>query len=590
MSAAVIASAALTPLGRGVSWLGPTEVGEPPRTRIARDDALCAAGLERPWATRCVLPGGHSDPASALLLAALDDLVAELKHARPGVEHERLGLFLGTSSGGMASAEQFFAARAAPPVDPVARRRLARAATYFAPFDEAREALGGFRLTCSSQALAACAASTVAMGLAMRALALGLCDVAIAGGYDALTTFVASGFEALRATTARGVVSPFRQGRDGVALGEGAGLVALVRADDARDAARFWLTGFGCTNDAVHLTAPDRTGAGLARALELAVAESGARPEAVGLVSAHGTATPFNDAMEARALARALPGARPVVHAMKAEVGHLLGAAGVVELLAATGALSRGLVPGAAGEGDPDPEASVWLLEAARASPTRHVAKLSAAFGGTNAALVASLDPPSWRRTTPRDVRVLAHTDALEPDAVFVATQTGASLDRVTRLDDFALLAATACARLAARVGSEALRGAGVVVGTSLATLDTNARYDARRRARGARFVEPRLFPYTSPNAAAGECALLFGLTGASFAVGSGWDAHAEALFVARTLVVAGDLDRVVVVVADELGPASADLVAWWGAPLSVARGAVALLLEASTESPDRNG
>jgi 3-oxoacyl-[acyl-carrier-protein] synthase-1/3-oxoacyl-[acyl-carrier-protein] synthase II len=116
-------------------------------------------------------------------------------------------------------------------------------------------------------------------------------------------------------------------------------------------------------------------------------------------------------------------------------------------------------------------------------------------------------------------------------------------------------------------------------VGTALATLETNALFAARIRERGARAAEPRRFPYTSPNAAAGECSIAFGLTGPSFSVGGGMHAALEALAAAALLVEGGDAERVVVVAADEAGPATHAFVG------DAARsGAVALLLTAAPE------
>jgi 3-oxoacyl-[acyl-carrier-protein] synthase-1/3-oxoacyl-[acyl-carrier-protein] synthase II len=144
-------------------------------------------------------------------------------------------------------------------------------------------------------------------------------------------------------------------------------------------------------------------------------------------------------------------------------------------------------------------------------------------------------------------------------------------------------------AALAAVVGREALRGAGVVAGHALATIDTNDLFDARRRARGARSVEPRLFPATSPNAVAGECAIAYKLTGPSFAVSAGLGGALEALRAAAELVAASDAERMVVVAADDAGPVARDvlrLVGARGRPLT--RGAVAVLLQASDAGPGR--
>jgi 3-oxoacyl-[acyl-carrier-protein] synthase-1/3-oxoacyl-[acyl-carrier-protein] synthase II len=150
----------------------------------------------------------------------------------------------------------------------------------------------------------------------------------------------------------------------------------------------------------------------------------------------------------------------------------------------------------------------------------------------------------------------------------------GATAERFARGDDLVRLALAAVAALRSR--GARLDGAGIVVGSALATLETNALFAARIRERGARMAEPRRFPYTSPNAAAGECSIVFGLTGPGFAVGGGVHAALEALAAAAWLVEGGDAERVVVVAVDEIGPATRGL--GFGA---LTTGAVATLVSA---------
>ena len=268
--AVAIAVGAISAGGRGENAYAVGAPGDAARVVIARDDELAALGFARPFCARAAAIDGGLDRATALLSRALDDPVRALEVARPSFRRERVGVAIGTSSGGMESATRLFALqRAGLVVSP----DIARAATYFAPLDAAIARLGvtPARVT---QVLAACASSSIAIGLAARWLDAGLCDLVIAGGYDAVTPFVAAGFEVLRATSATRP-RPFRVGRDGMALGEGAAIVALVRGDDTRGAgvlARF--AGFGASTDAVHITAPDRTGAGLARAARAALADA----------------------------------------------------------------------------------------------------------------------------------------------------------------------------------------------------------------------------------------------------------------------------------------------------------------------------
>jgi 3-oxoacyl-[acyl-carrier-protein] synthase-1/3-oxoacyl-[acyl-carrier-protein] synthase II len=469
---------------------------------------------------------------------------------------------------------------------------IARRATYFAPVDEALDAFGLSETTVCryTHLVAACAASTLAMGLGLRWLDRGACDLVIAGGYDAVSVFVAMGFEALRATTAS-KSRPFRLGRDGMALGEGAGLVALVRDDDRRGAPpMFYLAGFGASTDAVHITAPDRTGAGLARAGRRAIEDSGLSANDIALVSAHGTATPFNDAMEARAIATLFQHApAPIVHPYKAQIGHTLGAAGVLESLAVVDAMTRNVAPAAAGEGQLDPDAAVTLLDRTETRRIDAGLKLSAAFGGANAAIVLSRANTSRPSRHQRPVYLRAIAQINLADLTSLSELIGVPRDRLARLDTLCKLGLRAVAELGRIVGVETIRGAGIVAGHGLATIDTNDRFDSRRRSKGATLVDPRLFPATSPNAVAGECAIVFGLTGPSFAVNAGFDGGTEALICAAELVAAGDADRMVIVAADDAGPTARDLLQWSGqAHRLLEEGAVALLIDAETSDVSR--
>ncbi|HEY1695622.1 MAG TPA: beta-ketoacyl synthase N-terminal-like domain-containing protein [Polyangiaceae bacterium] len=567
MSAAIVAFGAVSALGEGREAAPAGTIGAPAALAIARDEELARAGLARPFVARARVPPVE-DRATWLLERALHACVVDLDAARPGWRAERVGLVLGTSSGGMRAAEQAFASMANG--DDVADPERA---TYFGPMARAARSLG-FAVDPAVLVLGACASSVISLGLATRALARGDCDVVLAGGFDDVTVFVASGFEALRATTTSPPPRPFRLGRDGMALGEGAAVLALARAAPRAIA---YVTGFGAASDAFHLTAPDREGAGLARAATAALAEAG-RPR-VDLVSPHGTATPFNDSAEAKALARALAGQRdvPVVHPLKAQIGHTLGAAGALESLACVDAITRGVLPAAAGEGELDPEAPARLLAESFGGTPRTALKLACAFGGANAALVVARDPAGPVR--PQRAAFLRGAVAVrsEPSPEDLAAATGLRLDRLVRADGLVRLAIAAVARLEASCGS--LAGAGLVVGTALATVETNALFARPVREKGGRAAEPRRFPYTSPNAVAGECSIAFGLTGPSFSVGGGLHAGLEALVAGTWLVGAGDANRVVVVAVDEGGSATRAL-----AGDAVQSGAVAVLLDASAE------
>jgi len=576
---AIIASGVISPLGEGAAGYAVGELGARPVTCIRPDAELAAAGLRRPNAARANLASPASaDRAHALLDRALSLLLEDLARVRPGFRDLRLGIALGTSSGGLGSLSELLAKRAR---GQVMAPEQALSASYFGPLRALeRWSLMPVRVT---QVLAACASSTVAMGIGCRWLEAGACDLVIAGGYDALTTFAAAGFEVLGATTAS-VPRPFRKDRDGLALGEGAALVALAHPSNLP--ALGYLLGFGVGCDAVHVTAPDRTGAGLARAARAALIDAEIEPSRIDLISAHATATVFNDSAEGHAIAAVIGATaeRVVVHPFKAIAGHTLGAAGTLETLAALAAASRGILPAAYGDGELESEFPARLCGQNQAGNAAHLLKLSTAFGGANAALVLSPQAPrrpAIARPTKR-VRLRGLGEAqLSPDVALIARATGTPEQDLERYDRPSLLCLAAVSSLlqSQELSKQARRSCGVIVGTMSASLEVNELFAARMRERGARGAEPRRFPATSPNLAAGRAAIAFGLQGPTFAVGAGPAAALEALLLGIELLAAGDANSLLVLAVEDVGPVVREVFAAAGLQ-QPEPGAIAALLD----------
>ena len=575
---AIIASGAISPLGEGPAAYAIGELGAQPVTRVQHDPALAAAGLRRPNAARVQqeMPP-EVDRARALLDRALTLLVAELERALPTFRALRLGIVLGTSSGGLGSLDDLLARRARG--DHFSREQ-ALDASYFGPLQALdRWALQPVRMT---QVLAACASSTIAIGIGCRWLEADACDLVIAGGYDALTLFAAAGFEALGATTAS-TPRPFRRDRDGLALGEGAALLALSR--NFAGPVLGQVLGFGLGCDAVHVTAPDRTGAGLARAARAALADADVAPARVDLISAHATATPFNDSAEGHAIAAVIGATaeRVIVHPFKAITGHTLGAAGALETLSALSAASRGILPAAYGDGELESEFPARLCSQNMPGNATHVLKLSTAFGGANAALV--LSPHAPRRAAPARARRRVRLQALGepqlvPDLALIARVTSIPELDLERFDRPSLLGLAAIASLleTLELGAEARKSCGVLVGTMSASLEVNELFAARMRERGARGAEPRRFPATSPNLAPGRAAIAFGLQGPALSVGASAAASLEALLLGIELLEAGDAESLFVLALEDVGPVVRDVFGAAGLP-QPEPGALAALL-----------
>jgi 3-oxoacyl-(acyl-carrier-protein) synthase len=240
----------------------------------------------------------------------------------------------------------------------------------------------------------ACASGATSLGVAADLLRAGTAEVAIAGGVDVLCRFVQRGFNVLRSLT-RDTVRPFDRRRNGILLGEGAGLVVLERT--ARAAARGvgaplgLLLGHASAADGAHITAPDPLGRGLEVAVRGALAEAGVAPAALDFVSAHGTGTPANDRVETDVLKRVL-GRRALeipVNSIKAHLGHTMGAAATLEAIMCLLAARHGQVPPTLNYGVPDPGCDLDCVpnEARRYRP-RLSLSTSLGFGGCNAALV----------------------------------------------------------------------------------------------------------------------------------------------------------------------------------------------------------
>lgn len=545
MAAAIIAFGAASALGVGRTAFDVGAPGERPRTAWSTRDG------GKPFARVVACQAERAERPRALLELGLRQVAEKLSLRDPAWRRLRLGVIVGTSSGGFAALERALAG--APPE----HADWARSA-YFSPLAGVAACLGRTPERLVSLH-AACASSTLALGLGLRWLELGEVDLVITGGYDAESDWVCAGFDALKATSA-GAPRPFRAERDGMALGEGVALLALSR-DDA--GAHGFVSGFAATTDAVHITAPDRSGQSLARAATAALADAALATSDVGFVSVHGTGTSFNDAAEAAALLRVFGASSSTaslhLHAFKPVVGHTLGAAGALEALAGLSALENGVLPASASPGTPMPELPAQLVEQNLPGDAQHCLKLSTAFGGANAALVVSRRWSPPRSRARRAVYlVAAGSVCTELDVARLTDLLVAPSERLPRSDVLSGLAVAAAAealRAAKQQGFLCERAhTGVVVGSVGATLQANAEFGARVLARGRDHAEPRRFPGTSPNAGAGHVAIAFGLGGLSHAVGAGPQAASEALEVARDWLSAGDAEALLVVVAEQAG------------------------------------
>ncbi len=315
--------------------------------------------------------------------------LAEEEKARAGVH---LGIGMGGARTLEASYDQLFLqqARRLHPLTVVMAMNNAAASHV-----SIEHGLKGPCLTYST----ACSSSAVAIGEAFRQIRHGYADVMLAGGTESLLTFgvlmswESIGTLALEAADPSTSCRPFSKDRTGFVLGEGAAVLALESRERAlRRGAPIYgeVVGYGSTADADHITKPSLEGP--ARAMEGAIAEAGLRPDDIDYINAHGTATQANDAVETQAIKRVF-GKRAYdipVSSTKSMHGHLLGAAGAVELVAAVLALRHRTVPPTMHLTAPDPECDLDYVpgKARTVDGLRTVMSNSFAFGGTNAVLV----------------------------------------------------------------------------------------------------------------------------------------------------------------------------------------------------------
>jgi 3-oxoacyl-[acyl-carrier-protein] synthase II len=312
-----------------------------------------------------------------------------------GADPDRSGVLIGTGVGGLNTLEEQIVLRhekgerrVSPFLVPMMMSNAA-AATVSMRF--------GWRGPCEAT-VTACAASTHAIGNAARLIALGICDAVLTGGSEAaITPTGVAGFSNMTALSSSGISRPYDTERDGFVIAEGAGVLVLEEWEAAKArGARIWgeVMGSASTADAHHITAPSPDGSGAVRCMELALADAGLAPSAIGHINGHGTSTPLNDAAEAEAIVKVFGPDGPPVTSTKGVTGHALGAAGALEAVAVLLSMDRQLIPPTAGLVNQDPEIHLDVVTG-EARPWTPSASLSNSFGfgGHNGCLVIA--PPS---------------------------------------------------------------------------------------------------------------------------------------------------------------------------------------------------
>jgi 3-oxoacyl-[acyl-carrier-protein] synthase-1 len=314
----------------------------------------------------------------------LDGFAAAVAASRTRYDAARIGVFMGTSTSGILETELAYRRRdprtGALPGD----YRYSQTHNTFSLADFVRRYLGlqGPAFVVSS----ACSSTAKVFGSAARMIAANICDAAVVGGVDTLCLTTLHGFQSLELTS-RAPCRPFDAERDGLSIGEGAGFALLERAEGQPAAGAMLLLGIGESCDAYHMSAPHPEGLGARFAMQRALECAGLAPADIDYVNLHGTATRANDAAEDRSVWELFGGKTPC-SSTKGATGHLLGAAGITEIVISLLAIEHGFMPGSVHTRRVDPAMkSNYLVEMKRARVSR-VLSNSFGFGGSNCSVV----------------------------------------------------------------------------------------------------------------------------------------------------------------------------------------------------------
>lgn len=385
---AVVAAGIISPLGCGLAeTLASLQAARDcitPVTRFSVDRCRCkTAGQvpdERVVVERNGRRGQRLHRASHMMIAALQEALTQDRQFKPDLT------VVGTTSGGMSYGEDYY--RALHRHDD-----LRRSPTWIANYPPQKaviDAQEAFGISAPCEVIAnACASGTNAIGHAFDCIRSGRYQRVLTGGYDALSELVFVGFDSLQASTPE-KCRPFDRHRTGMVLGEGAAILALENFEAARARGAAILAeiiGYGISTDNFHLTQPNPSGSGARQAMERALESARLAADAVDYINAHGTATPFNDATEGKAIGQLF--GRVPVSSTKSMMGHSLGAAGAVEAIVCLLALQHQFLPPNINFRAPDEDADLNIVaNESRPASVRTVLSNSFGFGGTNASIV----------------------------------------------------------------------------------------------------------------------------------------------------------------------------------------------------------
>lgn len=524
------------------------------------------------------------DEATGFLLQATAEALADAGLEIFSPPNPRAGAVMSTNFGGALSWEDFCAAYLAGEENSAAffefifHAALAHVSRY--------AGLGGPSCVLSI----ACASGAAAVGYAFDLIRQGAADVMLAGGHDSLAPSPLSGLSTLHTITAEDI-RPFSADRSGTLFGEGAAVLVLESLEHARArGARIYCEVLGSwqNNNAYHLTAPDKGGAGMARVLRGCLDDAQMPAADVDYINAHGTGTESHDPAETEAIKSVLgEHARRIgVSSIKGAVAHLMGAAGAVEAVATVKALETGIMPPTVNYREPDPACDLdYVPNASREAKIRHALTISAGVGGSNACVAfGSLDAgrktaaPAGRRAVITGMGPICAVGIGSEDFAEGLIENRDGRTAPQRLCDHTTFAQLAecvdfvvedylesektyldrCSELTLAACHLAFRDAGLnwhdldhpraglCVGTAMGCLDSMANLTARVQKRGVRFGSPVIFTHSFANSPTSLAAIEYDLQGPTSTFCTGDISAAAALDYARRIIADGRADVVI--------------------------------------------
>jgi 3-oxoacyl-[acyl-carrier-protein] synthase II len=525
-------------------------------------------------------PGGNGGQAPELPPAFMPGRPREVRYLRRAIDEAmrqasldvrsidpaRIGCILGTTLHGMRQGGHFLRTGDYAPLCSFLAAHTIDQCLHGLPVE-------GLRATTCS----ACSSGLGAIALGVTLLRAGALDVVIAGGYDPVSEYAYAGFDSMRLVEP-GRLRPFCKGREGMKLAEGYAIVVLERwSTTASPLAE--IRGVGESADAHHLTQPHPEGEGALRAIEQAL--RGSYPSEIGLISAHATATPNNDAAEHAAFSRAFGTALhdiPVV-AFKSHVGHTLGAAGSTELILSLLARREGLAPPTANITRAELEfPDLGILECSRRARICATLNASLGFGGANTCIVLG-EPRPTRHEHPnlRDVFItgvgflapgMIGAEALAqcltqhaspaPTGMLKESEYAHLINarRVRRMSEYSKLTLAATALALRHAGVSDVPAFAESCSALLGSMHGGALFcrdyytEVVRDGMGA--ANPVLFAEGVPNAASAQLSLMLGIKGSCQTIIGSRTAGLDALRLATLRIATGACDRIIVGAAEE--------------------------------------